>query len=336
MPSSARTHPGAAMATAAAAFLDSLDARQRAIAQMPLRHTQMRHDWHYFPRDDRPGLHMLHMTDEQRQAARGILLAGLSERGAWQADCIMHLEDHVRLMEDDSRYQPLNYGLVLFGRPGDADAPWGWRFEGHHLSLTMVVMPDGTVTVTPLFMGANPAVVGSDPVHGGGDQGLEVLAEETSHGFALLHGLEPTEREQALIRDRSMGDILTGPGRETAVDRREGLSVGRLNEARRDGVIALVRAYADRLRPDLAERELVRLGEAGLDGLTFAWAGSTEPGAPHYYRLAGPTLIIEYDNTQDDANHIHTVWHDPTGRDFGDDPLRRHYDHGHHADGKRS
>lgn len=310
------------LCAAAAAFLDGLDDDRRRRAQYPL-DGPARRDWHYFPRLDQPGLRLAEMDGPQREVARRLLRTALSERGLAKAEAIMRLETQVRRMEEESVYHPDNYSFAVFGQPS-ADAPWGWRIDGHHLSLTMVATPDGDLTVTPHFMGANPA-----EVHGGDLDGTRPLAEEMDRAFGLLDGLDQDERARAVIADRSMGDILTGPGRESALATPEGLAAEHLSEARRDGLMRLVEAYAHRLRPDLAERELARVRQAGVERLHFAWAGSLQPGRPHYYRIHGPTLLIEYDCTQDDANHVHTVWHDPTGRDFGDDPLRRHYDHGH-------
>lgn len=313
------------LAAAAGALLESLEPEQRAAAQVAPDDTRRLRDWHYFPRLDQPGLLLARMDEAQRAVAHRLLSAALSERGAAQARTIMALEEIVAGLEGSDRYDPNHYAFVLFGTPSLRE-PWGWRVDGHHLSITMVATPDGDLTVTPHFMGANPAVV-----HEGPQAGTKALAREMDQAFDLLHGLEDSERAKAVIADRSMGDVLAGPGAEDRLNGPpEGLPLADLNEARREAVIDLVRTYADRLRPDLAHRELARVREAGPEALHFAWAGSHQPGKPHYYRITGPTLVIEYDCTQDDANHVHTVWHDP-GRDFGEDPLKRHYHHGHHA-----
>lgn len=310
------------LCAAARAFLEVLDDDRRRRTQFPLDGPQ-RKDWHYFPRLDQPGLRLAEMDEAQREVARRLLGTALSDRGVEKAETIMRLETIVRRIEESATYHPDNYSFAVFGEPS-LDEPWGWRIDGHHLSLTMVATPDGDLTVTPHFMGANPAVV-----HDGQMPGAKALAEEMDRAFGLLDDLSEEETAQAVIADRSMGDVVTGPGREGALETPEGLPAAAMSDARRNGLMRLVEAYAHRLRPDLAERELDRIRQAGPERLHFAWAGSRRPGRPHYYRIHGPTLLVEYDCTQDDANHVHTVWHDPQGRDFGDDPLRRHYEHGH-------
>lgn len=314
----------AELAACAAAFLESLTEEEREAANLPLG-SPLLTDWHYFPRTDQPGLLLARMDDAQRAAAQRLLGAGLSTRGHARAQAIMELEHIVRGLEGSDLYDPAHYALAIFGRPSTSE-PWGWRIDGHHLSVTMVATPDGDVTVTPHFMGANPAVV-----HEGEQAGRKALKEEMDRAFTLIRALPDDLRARAIIAAETAGDVLTGPGREDRLSGPpEGLAFRDLPEPHQDHAVHLIRAYAERLRPELAGREMSRLRQGGLDGLHFAWMGATEPGRPHYYRLHGPTLVIEYDCTQDDANHVHTVWHDP-GRDFGLDPLSRHYAKGHHG-----
>jgi hypothetical protein len=135
-------------------------------------------------------------------------------------------------------------------------------------------------------------------------------------------------RAEAIIADRSLGDIVSGPGRELSLQRREGVALTKLNEAQRGGVLRILELYANTMRPEIASAALARVHEAGLDAVQFAWAGSPARGRPHYFRIHGPTALIEYDNTQDGANHVHSVWIDPL-RVFGRDLLKAHY-HGQH------
>ena len=155
-----------------------------------------------------------------------------------------------------------------------------------------------------------------------------MLLRERDLAAQIVRALDAEEREQAIIADRSMGDILSGPGREESLHTTVGLPLGRLTDSRREAVLALVDEYLGRLRLELAGVERARLREAGVENLHFAWAGPLDPGKPHYYRIHGPSLLLEYDNTQKDASHIHTVWHDP-GLGFGGDALRDHYDRNH-------
>jgi len=216
---------------------------------------------------------------------------------------------------------PENYALAIFGDPAGS-APWAWRFEGHHISLTFTIAPDLGVAVTPAFFGANPSTVPAHHDHAG----LRPLATKQDLAFDLLADLDTAQLQGATLQRSSFRDILTGPGREDSLRRPQGLALDSMTGSQRDQILQLIEQYAHDMRPDLAEPALRAVRDAGVEKLHFAWAGATSPGTRHYYRLHGPTLLIEYDNTE--PNHTHTVWHDP--RDgFGDDLLRRHREHAH-------
>jgi hypothetical protein len=309
---------GCELSAIAAGFLAALNERQRGRAQIDFEAPE-RHDWHYVPRS-RPGLPLRDMDASQRAAALALLQVGLSKTGARKALAIMKREKVLKRMEPSEPYDSLDYAFAVYGDP--REAPWAWSVEGHHLSLHFTLLSKTEITLTPFFMGVAPLCAHE------GDTALDpVLISERDLAFELLHDLDPQDREQAIIADRAMGDILSGPGREESLRIPVGLSVARLADARRDLVLRLLEEYLTRLRRDFEEIERARLREAGIERLHFAWAGALHPGAPHYYRLHGPTLLFEYDNTQDDANHIHTVWHDP-GLAFGD-ALKAHYEKGH-------
>lgn len=296
------------------ALLDGLDHHRERAAVMSF-DSPARFDWHYIPRD-RPGLHLRDMTERQRRAALGMVRAALSDTGFASALGIMDLEEVLKAAEPGG-YDHLNYAVAIFGNP-HAGPPWAWRLDGHHLSLTFTVVDEDTITAVPHFMGANPATLDRHHlVHG-------VLGAEEKLGRALFAGLDGPRRSRALMSETALDDIVTGPGREYALRHPVGLPFGQLTEGERTALMELIGVYAHRLRPELAELELSRLDAAGPERLHFAWAGGAEPGQPHYYRIHGPTLVIEYDNTQDGANHIHTVWHDPA-LDFGLDLLGEHY-----------
>jgi hypothetical protein len=300
-------------------FLEALEPAQRARALVPL-DSPNRHDWHYVPRDRR-GATLRDLAPTQRDAAMAILRAALSDRGYARCADIMRLDAIVAEIEQDPEtYDPTNYAVTIFGTPGDA--VWGWRVEGHHLSLNFLHARDA-VRVTPSFFGANPATVEHGPL-----AGLRVLGETEDLGRRLMRGLDDRHRETALIAPRAFDDILSGPGREASLRQPVGVSYGALDPAGRALAEAIIEQFLGALRPETAAAERARLRTAGLDPVCFAWAGGLEPRQPHYYRLHGPALLIEYDNTQDDANHIHSVWHDPA-REFGDDLLRAHYETGH-------
>jgi hypothetical protein len=250
--------------------------------------------------------------------------ASLSAAGYAKAVNVIRLEEVLRQIETFGSLlrDAEKYYVAVFGVPGSA--PWGWRLEGHHLSLNFTVVPGKPIAVTPAFLGANPAEVRS-----GALKGLRTLGREEDLGRALAQSLDAGQRRRMLIGDRSLGDIVSGPGRSEGLGPPAGLPLAEMTGDQRAVAVQVVEEYARNMRSDMAEEELRRAREAGLERLHFAWAGPLGPGVPHYYRLHGPTLLIEYDNSQNDANHIHSVWRDPRN-DFGADLLRAHYQRGHH------
>jgi hypothetical protein len=312
----------AAMASAAQAFLSALPADAQKRAAWPFGDKE-RLNWHYVPRG-REGVPFKAMPAPARAAAHELLKASLSAVGYGKAVNIVLLENVLRRIETFGLSRdPENYAFTVFGAPGPA-APWGWRVEGHHLSLNFTLVPGRPVAVTPAFMGANPADVPSGP-----QKGLRALAAEQDLGRALVQRLTEPQRARTIIAARSLGDIVSGPGRADSLTTPAGLPLADMTGEQRGLAAQLIEAYARNMRAELAEQELARMREAGLERIHFAWAGPLEVGRAHYYRLHGPTLLIEFDNTQNNANHIHSVWHDPR-RDFGLDLLRAHYEHGHH------
>lgn len=301
--------------------LSALDAPARRRVMSPF-DAPARREWHYAPRA-RPGLPLEDMSARERAQVHHLLAAALSPEGHAKVKAIMALEEVLREIENRPDYRrPLNYALAVYGEPG-GQAPWGWRIEGHHVSLHFTIAPPDGIAVTPAFFGANPGEVRQGP-----KAGLRVLAAVEDEARAIVGGLEAEQRDTVVIAPVAPPDIITGPGRESSLRVPEGLPLAALNEARREAVMALVARYAEHLQGDLAEAQLRRISEAGVDALHLAWAGPLERGAPHYYRIHGPTTLIELDNTQNQANHVHTVWHDLADL-FGEDTLRRHHLEGH-------
>lgn len=313
-----------AMAAAAGAFLATLstDGQRRALIGFA---DKERLNWHYVPRG-REGLPFKDMPAPARAAAHELMKASLSAVGYAKAVNVIRLEEVLRRLETFGALlrDPENYSITVFGHPAAA-APWGWRLEGHHLSLNFTLVPGKPIAMTPAFLGANPAEVPAGP-----HQGLRALAAEQDLARTLARSVEPRLRPRLIIDTRALGDIVSGPGRALSLATTAGLPLADLTGDQRSLALRLVEEYAQNMRAELAAEELRRVREAGIELLHFAWAGSLEPGKAHYYRLHGPTLLIEYDNTQNDANHIHSVWHD-LRNDFGLDLLRAHYLHQHHA-----
>ena len=270
--------------------------------------SQRRTQWHYVP-GDRPGVAIGAMNASQRSTLDDLMRRSLSEQGRAKAKGVIELES---ILGRD----PDRYWLAMFG---DRSAPlWGWKFEGHHLSLNATVTKD-EFAITPAFFGANPATVPSGP-----RRGWRLLKDEEDLGRQLLRGLSKAQRAEAVISSRAPGDIVTGNDRQTRLEKYEGLTASRMNATQRDLLMRLIDTYVGNASAPVSDREMAKLKAAGMDHLYFAWAGDSEPGQPHYYRIHGPTILIEYDNTQGGANHIHSVWRTP-GRDFGEDLLRKHY-----------
>ena len=299
----------AAMAGAATAFLGALpdDARRRAVIAFA---DKERFNWHYVPRG-REGLPFKAMPAPARAAAHELMKASLSAVGYAKAVNVIRLETVLRQLETFGGLlrDAENYSVTVFGAPDSTAAPWGWRLEGHHLSLNFTLVPGKPVAVTPAFFGANPAEVRSGPL-----KGLRTLAREQDLGRALAQSMDAAQRRRMTISAQSLGDIVSGPGRAESLASQVGLPAVDLAPPQRELLVQLVEEYARNMRPDLADEHLRRIREAGVERIHFAWAGPIDPGHAHYYRIHGPTVLIELDNTQNDANHIHSVWHDPAER----------------------
>jgi hypothetical protein len=218
---------------------------------------------------------------------------------------------------DVTRRDPGHYYAAVFGQPSGA-APWAWRFEGHHLSINVTQLPGQPPVVAPVFVGANPAQVKTGP-----QTGFRLLAQEEDLGRELMTSLSPDSRKAAMISDTAFSEIVSGNDPKVRPLSLEGLAAGAMSATEKAQLRALIELYVGRVNPAAARDALTRLDRAGFDLVRFGWAGSIESGEKHYYRVHGPTLLIEYDNTQNDANHIHTVYRD-LDRDFGGDALRAH------------
>ncbi len=308
---------GAELASIARQLLGSVNAAERSRITFPLTHAE-RFDWHYIPRQ-REGLALAAMTPPQRQLTNALLAATLSTDGQKKVQGIRTAEEVLYQRSGGSSFRdPGNYFLTFFGQPNER-GPWGWRFEGHHLSLNFTLQDNQVISTTPFFFGVNPATV-----HQGTHRGLRPLAAEEELGRALLRLFTGALRQKVVINASAPRDIITGADRRAAPGPPQGVAMGAMNEEQRRALWALIEMYAGRLQPELAQAELEQITRAGRDHIHFAWAGGPDPGQPHYYRIHGPTFLIEYDNTQDNANHIHTVWRDFQG-DWGLDLLRDHY-----------
>jgi hypothetical protein len=324
--SAVQHHAGAVslMTETANRFLAALDAGQRAKATFAFTDDE-RMNWHYIPKV-RKGLPLREMSAYQKHLATALLASGLSQAGFIKAVSIMSLEDVLKVMENDAgeNRNPEKYFFTIFGTPSDTGT-WGWRVEGHHLSQNYTVK-NGQVVDGPSFFGSNPAEVRQGP-----RQGMRVLPAEDDLGFALIGELGEALQKTAIVQAKAYSDVVTAASRKAALQGQpSGLSAGKMNARQFDALRALAEVYAHNLPDDLAKRRMQQIDQAGRNAW-FAWAGSIHPGEPHYYRIQAQAFLIELDNTQDKANHIHSVWRD-LANDFGGDLLKAHYQssHGNH------
>lgn len=318
-----RIHSASIMADAAIAFLNALTPEQRAQATYDFKDEQ-RFDWHFIPKP-RKGLPLKDMTPAQQHLAEALLSAGLSQRGYIKASTIMSLEDVLRIMEKDDgvRRNPLGYFFTVFGQPSDKGT-WGYRVEGHHLSQNFTIV-DGKVAGSPSFFGTNPAKVPDGP-----RKGLRVLAREEDLGRDLIQALTADQKKTAIVDTVAYKDIFTMASRKAALTGQpNGLQVSKMTAKQRQLLQDLLDEYCNNVPEQLAQSREELIKKAG-DKLYFAWAGQEGVGEPHYYRIQSPYFLVEYDDTQNNANHIHSVWRDFEG-DFGLDLLKQHYETSHSA-----
>ena len=303
------------------AFLKSLSSEQRQAACFPFEDGE-RYDWHFVPRR-RNGLALKDMTADQQDLARQFLKTGLSQSGYWKSATIMKLETVLREIEAyNMGRDPEKYFFSFFGVPS-ANGTWGWRVEGHHLSLNFTIVKGHLLATAPRFFGANPAKVAAGEL-----SGLRTLAAEEDLARQFLNSLDPEQKLKAVFCEQAYGDIVTGNAAAVSPLDQVGIAAAALDGAQMDVLMRLIDEYVSALTPEIARQRTAAVRNSGLNQIHFGWAGSLQPGRPHYYRIQGAVFLIEYDNVQNSANHIHTVWRDFDG-DFGRDLLGEHYRRAH-------
>lgn len=316
-----RTSAPAMMTKAANQFLDSLtdDQKKQAIFAMD---DAERENWFFTP-VPRKGLALRDMTAAQQHLATALLSAGLSQQGFIKAQTIMSMEDVLRIMEKDDgeRRNPGKYYVSIFGKPSETST-WGYRVEGHHLSQNYTVA-NGHVVDAPSFFGSNPGEVREGP-----RKGVRVLAMEEDMGRELLNALDAGQKKTTIITTDAYKEILTSNEKRASLEGKpQGLPVSKMTKPQAQMLMDLLDVYAGNVPEQMAQARMAMVKQSGRD-LYFAWAGVAEKGGPHYYRIQSPTFLVEYDNTQNNANHVHTVWRD-FGNDFGQDLMKQHYDANH-------
>ena len=308
------------MAAAARDFLAALDVDQRGKAVFSLTDDE-RQNWHFIPMD-RKGITLADLRPEQDHLVFGLLGTALGPAGWHKVTTIMSLEKILADLESNPiKRNPEKYYLAIFGEP-KAGQPWGWRFEGHHISLNFTIMADATVALTPSFLGANPGEVKDGP-----RAGVRALAGEEETALALVRSLTPEQQKTAVLPGEAPAELITAQERRVQALTPAGLPASALTEGQRAQLWLVIGEYVDRYRPDLTTAAKAALQKDGGQ-LTFGWMGSTQDGGPHYYRIQSPQFLFEYDNTQNEARHPHAVWRDFNG-DFGADLLKAHYEQNH-------
>jgi hypothetical protein len=315
----------AAMTAAAAKWLEGLTPEQRTQATFP-NDAEEKVRWNFIPTNmfPRKGVPLKEMTEPQRKLAHELLKAGLSQKGYLTATTIMELETILHGIENSGGRKGQNvrdpelYFFTIFGTPSPKSV-WGWRVEGHHVSLHFTIANNTAVANTPAFFGTNPADVRVE----GPKKGLRLLGSMEDAARALLGTLDETQRAAAIYDKVAPTDIVTRTTVAIEPLAPGGVAAATLTPAQRDLLQKLIETYTAQMADDVGAERLAKIRQAGLEKVTFAWAGETEPGKKHYYRIQGPTFLVEYDNTQNDGNHVHSVWRDFTG-DFGRDLLREH------------
>jgi len=300
-------------------FLKSLDKEQMEKVQMPFEDLS-RQVWHFLPGKmlPRAGIKINELNQKQKELAFTLLKDHLSESGFQKIMNIIELENVLREMGQDKEFRdPEKYFIAIYGDPL-VDKLWAWSFEGHHVSLNFTIAGK-EVSMTPRFMGASPAVIPS-----GSRKGQRSLAKEDDMGLELINSMDSSQREKAIFSTQSYIEIVTSNSTEVGPLSEVGIRMGELNKAQQAHLNDLIMEYLSSMPAELAAKRLKQIKNEKFKEIRFGWAGATSIGQGHYYRIQGKTFLIEFDNTINNANHIHTVWRDFDG-DFGRDLIREHY-----------
>jgi len=306
------------------AFIHSLNEVQKEKIFYPFDEMN-RYEWHYLPTSmfPRRGIAVKDLDTTQKEKLNHILQAFLSKEGYDKTKQIMGLENVLQKLEPNNAHRiPENYVLAIYGLPGK-DSVWGWKFSGHHIALNFTVIKD-KIAFTPFFFGANPATV-----RDGLQKGLRVMKAEEDLGFELVNSFTQEQKQKALFHFKAFTDIVTTNAAQVAPLKPVGIFARDMTHEQKTVLNKLIVAYLLSIPPAIANARMKKITTEDMNSIRFGWAGGTEPGTPHYYRVQGKTFFIEFDNTQNNANHIHAVWRDFNG-DFGLDLLKEHYQNSQH------
>lgn len=300
-------------------FLKSLTQDQREKAQLVFDDVS-KTSWHYIPSTmwTRAGIKMDELSANQKELFHEFLQSSLSESGYIKTSKIMDLENVLREISGDSIMRdPGKYFIAIYGNP-EKDSLWAWSFEGHHISLNFTIL-NNEQSVAPRFFGANPAVIPSGP-----RKGERTLAKEEDLGLELINSLNQEQKAIAIFQETIFNDIVSKNSIEVEPLAPVGIKFEDLGPSQQKSFLSIIDEYLSAMPEELAAQRIENIKGEELGELRFGWVGSTSLGKGHYYRIQGKSFLIEFDNTQNEANHIHTVWRDFDG-DFGKDLIKEHY-----------
>ena len=308
----------------AMAFVNSLSDSQQKIAVFPFDEMN-RYDWHYLPPPmvARTGIAIKDLGNNQKEMLNSLLQAYLSDKGYQKTKNIMDFEFLLKEIEPNNENRiPENYFVSVYGHPGN-DSVWAWKFTGHHIALNFTVV-NNQLAFAPFFFGVYPAEVKDGP-----KKGTRLLKDEEELGFELVNSMSPDHKQKTMFQLKAFSDIVTTNSAQVGPLKPVGLFAKDFTTDQKAVLNKLIVAYLLAMPTDIAKIRMEKITKEDMNSICFGWAGGTEPGKPHYYRVHGKSFLIEFDNTQGSANHIHSVWRDFNG-DFGEDLLKEHYEHSHH------
>ena len=306
-------------------FIKTLNKDQKAKSTFPFDEMN-RYNWHFVPStmSARDGISIKDMSPIQKKKLNELLHIFLSEKGYNKTQGIMSLEYVLKVLEPTNDHRvPENYYVAFYGEPG-YDKVWGWKFGGHHIALNFTMIDD-KLAFAPFFFGANPGDVKDGP-----KKGYRALKNEEEFGFELLNALDVDQRKQAIFESNAFADNVTTNTPQASPLEEVGLMAQNMSSDQKIILEKLITAYLEAMPEKIALFRKNKIQKEDFENIRFGWAGETRIGAPHYYRVQGKSFLIEFDNTQNNANHIHTVWRDFNGADYGLDLIRDHYLQGPH------
>ena len=306
-------------------FINALKPDQKKMMLFPFDELN-RYDWHFVPppQSARTGVPLKDLDSMQKLLLHKMLHGFLSDKGYDKTKRIMDLEYILMVLEPKNKARiPENYFVSIYGMPGN-DEVWGWKFTGHHLALNFTVIKD-QIAVAPFFFGANPGTVKDGP-----QKGFRALKEEEDLGFELIDMLDDTQRAKAIFNAKAFSDIVTFNSPKVIPLDEVGLLASEMTATQKNVLEKIIATYLASMPEKIAKFRKKKIMTEDIDSIRFGWAGATKIGEGHYFRVQGKTFLIEFDNTQNNANHIHAVWRDFDGGDYGLDLIKAHYQQAEH------